>query len=93
MSKGILGGLFSLFVLLALDISSIIEGLGVLAVIITGPALFALYMVNVSNSNKTDFNALSVDNRLKFVGVLFGMVLSTTGLFMYLLNNPTLLWS
>ena len=93
MSRGIFGLLASLLVLLALDLTAVMEGLAFLAIVLTGPILFGLYVTHVSYSSNSDFNGFSRVHRLKFYGVLVSMILSIGSITIYIFNNPQLIWS
>jgi hypothetical protein len=80
-----------LFILLGFNVQSVLEGLGILAVVATGPALMIAYMAFLSKSNSTDFTAFDPRYRVATVGVITGMILSTGAIVLYLLNNPELI--
>lgn len=91
--KGLLGTFSLLMAVMFLDLKTMMEGVGFIAVVVTGPIVFVVYMRHISKSNQSDFDAMSPGNRLAFFGTIGLMLLSTSAVFIYLANNPALIWS
>jgi hypothetical protein len=91
--NGIVTAVVGLIGLLLLDVGSIVQGVGLLAMIITGPVLLAVYMGYLSKSHATDFRAFAPEHRLATFGTLSATVISTIVTGLYLVNHPSLILS
>ena len=93
MHNGFFGGIITLVLLMFIDVASIVEGVGLFAVIIQAPVIIGVFLYYIHKSPNTDYRPFSKENRLKAFGLLFSIVLSSGGVAVYLLNKSHLIWS
>ena len=73
-----------------INITTIISSLTALAIVISGPAIFMMYIVYLHKSKREEFSFSRKRTRVIAVAVLLSMVISSGAMISFLLENPSL---
>ena len=76
----------------AINFAAIAKGFGILAIMLTGPVLFGLFLYFLHKSKDTDFNFAKKKLRLISVGVGSFMFVSIGTMVLFIMKNPDLIW-
>lgn len=93
MGNSFFGAIVMMFSLLIIDIVSIMEGIAWLAISVSGPLVLWAYMIFLTKSPKTDFDAFKGSNLLVSIGASVFMFFSVGGIALYVFKNSKIFWS
>jgi uncharacterized membrane protein YjdF len=80
-----------LFMTLLFNMTSIVNNVMMLGLISIGPIMMFTYVSYLSNSTSNNFSLSQTKNKLIFVFVIVSILLSSSALGVYALNNPEML--